>query len=72
MVRLLRLPAGGTAPRLRKETLMEKLLSEILTLARESGGGGVSLKSLAPQDIAGLVLLLKDGRVALLNLEAAR
>ena len=34
------------------------------TLARESGGG-VALETVAPQDIAGVALFLRDGRVAL-------
>lgn len=48
---------------------MDKLTELLSTLAHESGGGGNSLETLEPQDIAGLALFLRDGRVAVLPLE---
>lgn len=49
---------------------MEKLLKEICAACEKRGGGGVG--NLTPENVAGIALLMKDGRVALLNLEAAR
>ena len=49
---------------------MNKLTELLSTLAHESvGGGGNLLETLEPQDIAGLALFLRDGRVAVLPLE---
>ena len=53
----------------KKGAIMNKLTELLTTLARESGGGGNSLQYLEPQEIAGVALFLRDGRVAVLPLE---
>ena len=45
---------------------MNALTDLLSTLVRESGGGGNPLKTLEPQGIRGVVLLLNDGRVAVI------
>lgn len=50
---------------------MSKIWEAIGTLANESGGGeGNSLETLEPQDIAGVALFLRDGRVVLIGTPA--
>lgn len=41
----------------------EALRALLGTLVRESGGVGKNLQPLEPQDIAGIALFLRDGRV---------
>lgn len=45
---------------------MDKITELLSTLANESGGGGYFPEPLEPQDIAGLALFLRDGRVAVI------
>lgn len=49
---------------------MDKIWKAIDTLARESAGGG--LESIAAHDVWAVALLLKDGRVALINAPGLR
>lgn len=46
---------------------MNELTDLICTLVNKSAGGGVSLETLVPQDIAGVAVILKNGQVALLG-----